>query len=173
MKHLKYLAFVAFAGLCSAAPVTFNNVSVTCKEISHPLFTSNLTVTVDSAVNGGTISAGTSGADNCFFSLAGNVLSQPFIDNTYNYSSAQDTVCWAVGFCNGGSTPDSITIATVAGGKSFTVLSSSITTTFTLPTAAPEPGSMVLMGSALLSLVGLARLRRSRAGEVKSLGSSS
>ena len=100
MKHTKLLLFVLFAAVCSATPVAYNNISLHCVQNpgASPSTFESLTVTVDPALNGGTITAGSSATNNCFFNLAGNAISDPFTDGTYNYSSALDKACYAVGF---------------------------------------------------------------------------
>ncbi len=175
MRHLTPLLFLGFAAVCSATPVLYNNVSVRC--VQNPGATPNtlesLTVTVDPAVNGGTITAGASATNNCFFNLAGNALSAPFTNGTYNFTSTLDKVCYSVGFCFTGSGPVSLDISAAAGGQLFRIIASSVETTFTLPTTpgggggtpspVPEPGNLILLGSGLtiFGLTSAKRLRRS------------
>lgn len=170
MKHLRPLLFLVFAATCSATPVTFSNVSVTCKEFVPNISTETLTVTVDPDLNGGTITAGSKASNNCYFSLAGNALAAPFTDGSYNYTSPLDDVCWKTGgFCVTGISLVTLSIEPVATGKLFTIVASSITTTFTLGDstpgpgpdpggAVPEPGSWILLGSGLTAF-GLSRKR--------------
>ena len=177
MRHLKPLLFLTFAAVCSATPVLYNNVSVHCVQNpgATPSTFESLTVTVDPAVNGGTITAGAIATNNCLFNLAGNALSAPFTNGTYNYTSTLDKVCYAVGgFCFTGSGPVSLEISAAAGGKFFRIVASSVETTFTLPTTpgggggtppppVPEPSSLILLGSGLtiFGLTSAKRLRRS------------
>lgn len=127
---------------------TFTTVPVTCKEF--PPNTSTETLTLD--ISGGTISAGTA-ADNCRFSLTGPALAQPFAAADLSYTSPADIVCWHTGgFCVSGPQLVTMTIAPVADGSLFTIVSASITTTFTLPSSdigtppsdVPEPGTLKL-----------------------------
>jgi hypothetical protein len=174
MKHLSPLLFMlslAFAAVCSATPVAYSNISVTCKEFVPNISTETLTVTVDPAVNGGTITAGTQASNNCYFSLAGNALSAPFANGNYNYTSPLDAVCWKTGgFCVTGVSLVTLTISPVASGQLFTIVASSITTTFTLPAVStpgpgpgpspvPEPASLILLGSGLTAFGLVSRKR--------------
>ena len=142
MKQTTLLLLVVFAAVCSASPVTFSGVSVTCRELGGPT-TETLTVTVDPAVNGGRITAGVNNLNNCYFSLSGNALASPFTNGNYNYTSPLDAVCYHTGgLCLTGTSLITLNISPVASGQLFTIVASSITTTFTLgPTTAPDPVS--------------------------------
>jgi hypothetical protein len=167
MKQLRPLLVFVFAAACSASPVIYSSVSVTCKEFAPNTTTQTLNVSVDPALNGGTITAGNKATDNCYFSLAGNALAAPFTNGNYNYTSPLDAVCWHTGgFCIIGTSLITLNISPVATGQLFTIVASSITTTFTLPSSAPgpgpspvpEPGSWILLGSGLMAF-GLSRKR--------------
>ncbi len=174
MKHLIPLLILATAAVSSASTV-FSNISVNCvhNPSASPNTTESLTVTVDPTLNGGTITAGAIATNNYFFNLAGNALSAPFTDGTYNYSSALDTVCYFVGgFCFTGSGPVSLDISTVPAGRLFHIIARSVETKFTLPDGGttgggttgtpppvPEPGSLILLGCGL-TIFGFASRKR-------------
>ena len=163
MKFSRLLLFAAFAAVCSATPIAYNNVSVTCKEFVPNTSTENLTVTVDSMLNGGTITAGSQATNNCFFNIAGVAAAAALTNGNYNYTSPLDIVCWHTGgFCVPGPQLVTLSIAPTAGGQLFTIVSASITTTFTLPAAStvPEPGSLAFVGSGLIGLGLVARKKR-------------
>ena len=81
------------------------------------------------------------------------------VNGNYNLTSPLDAVCWHTGgFCVTG--PQLVTMAITdapGGGQRFTIVSASITTTFTLPqtlpdAAVPEPGTLAMLGAGLLAL---------------------
>lgn len=168
---LPTLALLLHSGVSSAATFTYSNIPITCKEVAPNTTTiENLTVSVDSTLNGGTITAGTNNVNNCYFRLAGNALSEPYTNGVYNYSSSLDAVCWKTGgFCVTGTSPMTLTISPVSGGQLFTIVASSITTSFTLSSSGgsgggggspvPEPSSFLLVGGGL-TFLGLTSRRR-------------
>jgi hypothetical protein len=167
MKPLAYLCFLTFMamGSASAAVVTYSGVSVSCISTNHPLTTETLSISFDNTANGGKISGGAIGTNSCAFQLTNQVVFPPFVNGLYTYNGGvagnQDTVCWAVGFCNGPTTTDTLVIVGASPtGASFTINSGSITTTFTIASAVPEPGELALAGASLLGLVGLLRKRQ-------------
>jgi hypothetical protein len=84
--------------------------------------------------------------------------SAPSVSSTtpVTFSSVSDSVCVA-GRCNTGSAPnDTIQLISLGSGQ-FGIVSNSNTLTFTLPegtVSTPEPGSLLMLGSGLLGLLG-------------------
>lgn len=114
--------------LASSLLASIYTTPVTCKEFPPNTTTQTLTVTFA----GTNITAGTT-SDNCYFSLNGPILTEPFSATTINYTSPADTVCWQTGgFCIFGSQLKTLSITPTPTGTEFKIVASSITTTFTL-----------------------------------------
>jgi hypothetical protein len=136
----------------------FTQVPVTCKEFPPNTHTSPL----DIEIAGPTISAG-GAADHCQFTLTGVELLQPFAAGDLTYTNTADKVCWHTGgFCVSGPQLVTMNLTPTADGTLFTIVSASITTTFTLPSVfigdppsgeVPEPGTLHLVGIGIALLL--------------------